>query len=366
MNKKVGIITFHAAHNYGSNLQAYALQKTIRNMGVNSEIINFRTERQKDQYRPLTKRKGLKYVIKNAYFMLNYRSRKQKYEIFETFICNDLVKSETEYGSLEQLQKTNDIYTHFISGSDQIWNTAPNDASMAYFLPFAHKSVKIAYAPSFGQTGKLKHKDEIAGYLKSYDFLSVREQAGAQWIYDLTGMAAVPVLVDPTMLIDRDAWSALASENKIEHEYIFFYTLFASKEMIQMVKKLSKQLHMPVVISTITNQYDIFSGFVKKTKTGPKEFLSLIKHAKLVCVSSFHGTVFSILFQKPFFAINGLSDSRIATLLQTVHMEDRAITAENFNEKLNTIFDIDFSQTDTLIQTEKEKAIAYLKEALEL
>ena len=134
--KKVGIITFHAAHNYGSNLQAYALQNVISDIGLDCEIINFRTERQKDQYRPITKRKGLKYLIKNAYFLLNYKSRKEKYNRFEEFINSKLRLSQTEYNSLEDLMTKKPIYDYYISGSDQIWNTAPNDADDAYFLPF--------------------------------------------------------------------------------------------------------------------------------------------------------------------------------------------------------------------------------------
>lgn len=96
---RVGIITYHAAHNYGSNLQAYAMQRIVCNMGFECEIINFRTPRQKDQYAPLTKRKGMKYLIKNAYFALNfnYGWRKQKYVLFEKFISQYLVKSKEEY-----------------------------------------------------------------------------------------------------------------------------------------------------------------------------------------------------------------------------------------------------------------------------
>ena len=198
--KKVGIITFHAAHNYGSNLQAYAMQKVVSELGCDSEIINFRTERQKDQYTPLTKRKGLKYVIKNAYFLLNYKNRKKKYDTFEKFISEKLVKSDNEYASLEDLKNADLDYDYYISGSDQIWNTAPNDADMSYFLPFVKSGKKIAYAPSFGQIGKIKNKEEIAKYLNDYDSLSVREENGVKLIKEMTGKDA-PIVIDPTMYI---------------------------------------------------------------------------------------------------------------------------------------------------------------------
>lgn len=92
--KRIGIITFHAAHNYGSVLQAYALMTKIKRLTKGSrfvEIINFRTDRQKDQYKPLTKRRGLKYILKNGYFLLNYSARKMKFDKFEAFINDYLL-----------------------------------------------------------------------------------------------------------------------------------------------------------------------------------------------------------------------------------------------------------------------------------
>lgn len=366
MKKKVGIITFHAAHNYGSNLQAYALQKTIENLGIDCELINFRTERQKDQYRPLTKRKGVKYIVKNGYFLLNYVSRKKKYDIFEQFIDKQLKKSNIEYNTLEALYSASMPYTHYISGSDQIWNTVPNDANMAYFLPFVQNGKKIAYAPSFGQSKTQRNIAEIAEYIKEYDMLSVREKEGASFIKEITGINNIPVLVDPTLLIDSTEWEALAEKQRMKEDYIFFYTLFADKSMIHMVKMISKQLDLPVVISTVSNQYDIFSGFVKKTDTGPREFLSLIKHAKFVCTSSFHGTVFSVLLKKPFYAINGMDDSRIATLLQKVKLEHRSISIDDITGKLPDIDEVDFSQAEQQIHNERQESLDYIKKALEI
>lgn len=364
--KKVGIITFHAAHNYGSSLQAYALQKTLSSMGYDCEIINFRTEAQKDQYTPLTKRKGLKYVVKNTYFLLNYSWRKAKYDKFEEFIDTKLIKSPTEYSSLEQLYNSQLPYTHYISGSDQIWNTAPNDANMAYFLPFVKDAKRIAYAPSFGQLGNIKRKDEIKKYLSDYDYISVRDNFGQDFVKELIGIKA-PILLDPTMLFTKDKWLKII-DNKplIDGNYIFFYTLFADRAMIKLVKNISDILNMPVVISNISNQYEIFSGFKKYTKSGPLEFLNLVKNAKFVCTSSFHGTAFSILLHKPFIAINGEQDKRISTLLNMTGLNVCAkSTNENMTEKnINEILNISFDQSDANIEKERQKAIGYLKDSL--
>ena len=151
MKKTVGVMTFHAAHNYGSSLQAYALKTVIQNLGLDCEIINFRTEKQKDQYAPLTKRKGIKYLVKNTYFLLNYKNRKKKHERFESFITKYLIHNQLEYSSLDMLYEIQPDYDYYVSGSDQVWNPIPRDADKAYFLPFVKNGYYLLH------THKLHH-----------------------------------------------------------------------------------------------------------------------------------------------------------------------------------------------------------------
>ena len=134
-NKKdVGILTFHASHNYGSCLQAYALQKTVDKLGVSSEIINFRTDKQKDMYAVFTKRKGLKYLFKNLTHLLYYFPLKRKHKNFENFITNSYALSSNEYKTSKELEEASLPYNTFIVGSDQIWNPIPKDFDWAYFF----------------------------------------------------------------------------------------------------------------------------------------------------------------------------------------------------------------------------------------
>lgn len=365
MKKKVGTITFHAAHNYGSNLQALALQKAIEKLGCDCEIINFRTERQKDQYAPLTKRRGLKYIIKNAYFLLNYKARKAKYDKFEEFIEKYLVKSQAEYSSLDELKENTPVYDYYISGSDQIWNTVPLDADDAYFLPFVKSGKRIAYAPSFGQRGTVERKNVIVGHLQKYDTISVREKYAQKLVYEMTGKEA-PIMPDPTLLIEKEEWEKIIPSRIIDGDYIFFYTLFATKEMISIAKHISKEMNIPVVISNVSNQYEIFSGFEKYCESGPLQFLSLIKYAKFVCTTSFHGTVFSIILQKPFCAIDGMSDKRISTLLETFGLTERSVTKENIDKMIENAFEIDFNRVEENLQKQKENGVKFLKTALDI
>lgn len=366
MKARVGVITFHAAHNYGSVLQAYALQQYVLSLGFECEIINFRTSAQKDQYRPLTKRKGIKYLVKNAYFLLHYFPRKEKYVKFESFINKYERLSSLEYHSLEDLFTAPLNYSHFICGSDQIWNTIPNDASLAYFLPFVNHGTKIAYAPSFGQLGPASLTDEITSLINSIDYLSVREEYGAKIVTEIT-RKPVPVLLDPTLLLTRLDWEKLIDKHPLlQGEYIFFYTLFADLEMVKIVKTISKLLGCKVVISNVSNQYEIFSGFQKLCNSGPLDFLNLIKNAKFVCTSSFHGTVFSILFHTPFFAIRGIADKRISTLLEITGLRDRALADLSALAEYDPVClcSVDFHISDRNLVREKARAKEFLLHAL--
>ena len=136
--------------------------------------------------------------------------------------------------------------------------------------------------------------------------------------------------------------------------------------MIKIVKKVSKILKLPVVITKFNNQYDAFSNFKKQYDTGPIEFLNLVKNAELVLSSSFHGTIFSILFNRPFFAIRGNKDFRIQTLLKKMKLEDRTIDENDIEEKCKEAYMIDFKEAEKLLEIEREKATKYLKKALEI
>ncbi len=365
--KKVATITFHASHNYGSCLQAYALQRTIEKLGHDCEIINFRTKRQKEMYSIFTKRKGLKYVFKNLTHLLNYNALKKKHSKFEDFIGKNLKVTSKEYNTLEELCDESFNYDCFVCGSDQIWNPMPSDFDWAYYLPFVKEGKKIAYAPSFGPfsfMGDGENKNKIGDYLKSFDAISVREKKSLEDIKALSAKSA-EVVLDPTLLLEKDEWESIMTDERIiKEDYIFLYTLFANPEIIKIAKKFSKKLKLPVVVSNFTNQYDIITPFKKHYECGPKDFLNLIKNAKLVLVSSFHGTVFSIKFKKPFFAIGGNKDARISTLLEYAGLTDRSIDISSFEEKEKNTFNISFEDADKLLNKKINESINYLRKAL--
>lgn len=147
---KVGIITFHAAHNYGSMLQAYALQQVVTSLGHDCCIINLRTPRQKRYYSPFYLKGGLRSKIKALAYPAVAVNDWRKHRLFEKFLRSYLILTPAEYSSSEQLRHASLDFDIVISGSDQIWNTCCFDHEPAYFLDFCNDAKRVAYAPSMG------------------------------------------------------------------------------------------------------------------------------------------------------------------------------------------------------------------------
>ena len=151
---KIGIITFHASHNYGSMLQAYAMQTFLKNNNHNAEIINYRSTAQKRVYpKPLTISAYTSVRAILGFLLRPFRTWMllKKWNLFENFLSSYLHLTK-EYQSLQELESESWDYEAVIAGSDQIWNTNPHDFSTVYFLPFIKNAKKIAYAPSLGPT----------------------------------------------------------------------------------------------------------------------------------------------------------------------------------------------------------------------
>lgn len=373
MKKSVGIITFHASHNYGSMLQAYALQQTLLKMGFDCEIINFRTQRQRDFYKPIFWRGSFLGKIKRTLFYLPFcLPLIKKYQLFERFLREELILSDKEYTSLEELDKADLKYDYYISGSDQIWSVGCLDFDWAYFLPFVKegKGKKIAYAPSMGalpeMTDAKNHLIKIKDLLGKYDAVSVREQRAALWLSRNVGKD-YPVMLDPTLLLTYNDWNDRGSYKPlIKGKYIFLYKPFAcSNELVfEYADILSKKLNIPVVVSQIypgweNNKWVIKKNFQLHLLIGPNEFLNLCRNATLVIGKSFHLVVFSIIFQKPFYTVDGKQDGRIAELLSLTGLEDRVI--DSVDDLNNMSFYIDFTHANLCIERARQKCLNWLK-----
>lgn len=368
--KKISTITFHASYNYGSCLQAYALQEVVKKITdekINYEIINLRTPIQKEMYKSFFEKKDFKSFIKKIIFSNKKNELYNKEFLFEKFI-NDYLNITKEYNSLEELKKekwSSDIY---IAGSDQLWNKHALDFDWSNYLEFVDNGKKISYAASFGQNEQKwteKEKERIKKNLLEFSYLSVREIESFNNIKELINIEP-EIHIDPTMMLKKEEWeNILPNKKNYDGEYIFLYNL-KGKEYIKLAHKISQELKLPIVVSKNGKIEEIFYGFKRKFDVGPLEFLLLIKNAKLVLSSSFHGTIFPIIFHKPFFSLKGKDDFRIQTLLEKMNLKERSIDFSDYKEKCKEAYKIDFCEADKLLEEEREKSKEYLERALEI
>lgn len=341
MKPSVGIMTFHASHNYGSMLQAYALQQTVREMDLRCEIINFRPERQKQMFKPLFQQGHLSERLKRLFVQKAYLKQIiKKYQFFEQFLHEYLQLTDTEYATLDELEAGCPAYDYYISGSDQIWNQDCFDFDMAYYLPFVRNGKRIAYAASMGSRPKWNNSfefDKIRELLNRYDAIGVREPQTAECIRRLCGKFP-EVVLDPTLLLPPMIWEKMITpEPLVKGNYIFLYSpkFNSFEDTYLLAENISKRYKIPVILSRGHTYYcdaKRWKNFKVKADVGPREFLNLCRHARLVCCDSFHAVVFSILLQTPFVVMNGMEDSRIANLLRITGLE-----SHSFNS--NTVID---------------------------
>lgn len=374
--KSLGILSFHGAHNYGSMLQNFALQKALQGMfpDLDIETINLRNPAQDDMYNIF--KPFHKYTDKKRYIfkVIMYPWKRQillKQKLFESFLENNIRTGRrvSTHEDLVNLDKK-DIY---ITGSDQIWNFFAGDFDWAYFLDFVARNEgvrKIAYAPSMGPNpGGLDlspaDRVKLRRLLGEYDAISVREEKTAATVKELGELPEAPeVLPDPTLLLSQEDWNRLLpveNNQKSETPYIFLYNPYYLKEVYDQAKILSKITGLPIVTSTLAPKTIMPSrGMIKKLDTGPKEFLDLIRNAEIVIGRSFHLAVFAMIFNKRFIAVEGLGDSRLSNFLRHIGMEKCATVNGSVESTLNGLSDTDWDKCNAGLNTMRKKGLEFL------
>jgi len=373
---ETGILTFHRSINYGSVLQAWALQHVLRNNGIESLVIDYEPEKYKMLYESnAINALGFKSKVKK---LLEFkRSTRKQHVYFDEFRNNRLRLTKEKYyydTAHEDYKKFNNI----ITGSDQIWNTSISDCDPIFFLPFGFKGHKIAYACSVnsGVPNQRFPKEWLIKWINDYSSISIREDSGVQKISNLTGRKDIVKLLDPTLLLKPDDYSELIGEKIHKEKYIFMYNMWTRTEGLQLAKKVSERLNLPVY--TITNQMDLIRVF-KNTQhriktdmkhTSPEDFVTYIFYADYVITDSFHGTAFSIIFNRPFITINSRletgeykNDERLNSALNMFGLQERFVKLKEINE-----FDlqkrIDFETVNKTKEQLSSMAISWLINAL--
>lgn len=359
---KIGIITFHASFNYGSMIQAWALQTYLEGLGHLVEIVNYRSSIQKLTYhKPIAFTRwdvGLATVKRLLLYPQSIRPMYQKWHCFDDFMHQNLHLTK-EYNKVEQLEQEAQGYDLLICGSDQIWNTCAPDSGPAYYGNWFHGR-KISYAASLNQPGRVNLDFEKA-QIKDFAAISVREEKSKTFLTENNIANDVTVACDPTLLLPADKYMQFMQEEPlIKGDYIFLYCpVNIPYDSFRLASGLGKQLGMPVITDKAYYPKDLkaYPNIHSHIATGPCEFLNLIRHARYVVGMSFHLQVFSILFHKNFYCINGDKDSRTNNLLTKTGLLERAVSLKE--ESIRPLGDItNWTEIDTrlrsYIQTSKD------------
>lgn len=371
---RIGLLTFHASHNCGSMLQTYALQHTVKEMGNEIEIIDFSNKGQKELYNIFYKNNNIKNLIKNMIILPKIKRIKKISNSYNKFMEKNFILSKKKYENVMELDESKLLYNTYICGSDQIWNITLVDGDDAYFLPFVKNMRKIAYAPSFGAKNPCVYAKDInkyIEYLNDFDYLSVREINGQKWIKEMINKE-VQVVLDPTLLLKVKDYEKIEQEVSVPEKFIFYYAPGYYNEINKFVDKVSKKYNLPVIVFN-SKQYFVKGlkkfNFILPDDENPGVYLYLMKKAELVFTTSFHGTIFSTIYNKKFWTLKngGMygDDDRVRTLITQLSMEERLIVPQ-FDDNFEYLQEVDYNKYYEKLDELQSESIKYLKEALDI
>lgn len=322
---KIGIITFHCAYNFGSALQTWALKKQLENMGNIVQVVDYRGN-DFDKYKLMYAPNPRQAIVSSVCLIKNIKRR----SAFESFInrefnCTERFTTKNE----AKLAEIANQFDCFICGSDQIWNLdCTNGPVPPYFLSFAGTARRIAYAPSLSHMSFQAehftdyHKRLIKEWLSRFEALSVREESTINLFQPLTS-TEIQTCLDPTLLLSADDYSSIIAPVEGVRGKLFVYMLERNETLLQYASNLAEL--MDVDIAYISRRRLAFEVCAENYYgVGPAEFLGIIRDAKAVLTNSFHATVFSLLFGKPFQTfVTQRSGIRMVEFLEKVGASDR-------------------------------------------
>lgn len=359
--KKVGIVTFHRSYNYGSVLQAYALQKYLMNNGFDVKTIDYVMEWDFEQYRIFRTRQYKKcpksFLADIVYLIPNLRRKRN----FQNFVSNNLRVTENRYTDDTKISELNDEFDAFICGSDQIWNIdCTNGVDPVYFLKFVNDNkIKISYAPSLAHTSfELDTKEELSNCLASFQAVSVREESTLPFVKSISDKN-IEVTLDPTLLLNKEDYIGIMSQTKEKAPYIFVYMLERNEQLLHYANEISQRYDLPIVYIS-KKQERVLRNAKNRYGISPNMFLEYINEAAYVVTNSFHATVFSVVFEKKFCTFKtNKSASRMVDLLTKLHLEDRI-----YSEQFEMLQEIEFKKVKNNLEKLRANSKMFLEREL--
>lgn len=344
MKRKIGILTFHNADNLGAVLQAYALQTImIEECGVEAQIIDYKCQEiEGSRYAKRYGGKGvlLKYLLLSIYYYIKRRGfdrfRMKYLKLSRKYIRTDICESS-------------DVYDKFIAGSDQIWNLECSGNDYTYYLDFVHDTEKkFSYAASLGN---YVYRDEercnIEKLLNDFKQVSVREESAMNMLQHLN-ITNIRVDADPTLMLSNKQWQDITNKRICKKKYILVYLVQQDVNVMNAAKEYAKKHDLKLISNKKSIEFML--------RNSPADFLSWIYNAEGVFTNSFHGTAFSLIFNKPLAAdiemVDGKINNRVKELLFSVNAEQCIL--KNSNAK------VEKANAEQHLKQMRERSIAYL------
>lgn len=381
MLKKILILSFRNPFNYGAELQVFSLCKKLRILGYNAEVLNLArpyfdidakpSKYLKPAYYHTWKSKlkeTLRFFKRRLYYTLFHKRTKLKINNSEEFHARYNNLTTERIHNFDELYSTKFSYTHYIVGSDQVWNFSYPFSLEPYFLSFVKEGKKIAYAASIGHS-KIPEilKDYYKKSLQNFDIISMRETQGSTIVSELLGKP-IETMLDPTLLITPKEWKDIFDITDKPNEAIIIYLRTYSPYAIDLAKRIAinNGIKKIIYISTeVTYAFHDTEIEYRFDVTAP-EFVSLFANANFVITNSFHGTAFAINFGKQFFTLitsKMQTSSRFYSLMEQTGLLNR-ICKEN--TPFETIVDnpISVHEVQGKLNLLREKSLSFLQNAL--
>lgn len=360
--ENVGLLSLSNAENYGAVLQCYSLFHYCKKINNNVSVINYWPAFMEGRYKLFWIEKGsIRKLVSSFKYSLECLPytflKKIKFYLFRMKYLYNLPVFKT--------RTISDTYAAYIVGSDQVWNTDITQNDMTFFLDFVlDNNKKNSYAASLG-IEKYSDQDEkdILCYLEEFNKISVREKQGRNYLNQLDERLNVFNHIDPVFLTSIDEWMSLCKKKLYKKPYILIYSFNNIDFSIDLAKKISIAENWDIII--IRADKNKYYRSIRCFRTvGPNEFLTLIKDAMFIITDSFHGTAFSLIFNKQFYTIpfKG-TNSRIENILNIFKCSDRLVTV---NDRIDLHKKIDYSEFNVILKAEQKKSKSYLESILRM
>ncbi len=355
---KIEIITMHAARNYGAVLQTYALQKYCEQNGWQAEVLDYKRPNQtlKGYLFEINSKYKKNLFTRAAFLLKTFIPKIKTSKLFKNFLSKWIHLSGKGILSEKDSYLIPDADIYCV-GSDQVWNPKPNNGLDPMFFWEGVTGNKISYASSIGlfdvdtDTRKL-----YADYLSDFRSVSVREQTSVELLAQC-GIKADYVL-DPTLMLNRDDWSSFAEGETAPNEpYLLVYFFGNAGNVLKSAKKIAGKKGLRIVrISTGFEHYssdDVVERFVT-----PERFIALFLNASFVITNSFHGTIFSINFNKDFLSWSVTeNNARFSNVLKLFDLENREMRKIENVENLESI---NYINVNEILEKERIHSKEYL------